>query len=698
MKKGEGDLTLQKAMDHLINMSEIDMENREETKESVDFLHLKEIDWANPKAALANEPLIKEILRTLRQYLEDLMQKERAQLQEDRDLQNGVRAMMALVEESVKKMDAYGAIAAAGRPISKLSEYKELRDFYLNVIVKEFGKELSLKVELEEENKEPQEHEIKNVEVVRQDREYELFFIRKEDGKPYFNKEFLRHLKVVGDCNQLIESLESEDPLPSLQVIQDKEVYEGANEILVSLLPHIDSFYKQRSKVKEIQLAKEISNALVALMMAAHSDNLLENNSDKGCISYYRDFHRYLRAAFSTEEYQVLLSNIQEDVEHLLLTLLHEISYFFFTRRGFSEESVLFIHKLIKRGKELGKEIQQENDIKDSFWNSFLENDTAIRYLLAQYPSGPLLKTFDVLCGEEKEKSFDPLKQGNFPYLLYSVVLDNTHTSVLRLPSPTCQFQVEESKVVPEFLGMLRYFQENASSNRHLLINLQSRISWAEQARSKKLEELSKESEFAPVIAIVTLPRETDFYFQINEYKVLNGAPLFIEELLQQMTEKKRGYYFFSGQEEKFLSFGKKIAVLIHHHFFSDKSSLSRQERMQFIDLFFYFLILALIEHTKCNSLSFTCKDAVDAGAAVSAGFYAFLHILSKEGRWSSKRKDFLLWLFYHSALVIRERAIEPICFTRTILALEILERKMDRAVHKAFKIPPIDFSVSDTE
>ncbi len=700
MKKGEGDLTLQEAIDHLINMSEIDMKDREETKEAIDSLTFKKIDWANPKAALANEPLIREIFLALRQYLKNLFETEREKLKEDRDVQNGLRAMMSLVEESVKKMDTYGAIAAAGRLVSHFPEYRELQDFYLNTVVKEFGREFSPELGFEEKAEELTEHEIKNVEAVRKDREYELFFIKREDGKPYFNKELLRHLKLVGNFDQLIESTESEDPLPQLKVIQDKEVYMGANDILASLLPYIDSFFKQRTQLKEIQLVKGISNSILAIMMAAHFDNLLENNSNKGCISYYNDFHSYLRATFSTEEYQVLITNaIQKDTEHFLLKIIHGLSYFFFTRSGFSEEAVTFIHKLIQKGKNLKKE-SPKIDIKDPFWKSFLENDQAIRHLLAQYPSGPLLKTFDVLCGEEKENSFDPLKLENFPFLLYPVILKDTHTSVLRLPSPTRQFQVEESKVVPEFLGMLRYFQEAKSSSRHLLINLQNRISWAEQARCKALENLSKESEFASVIAIVTLPRETDFYFQVKEYEVLNGAPLFIEELLRQMTTKKEGHYFFSEslQEAKVLSFTKKTAQLIHHHFFAEKSTLSRQERMQFIDLFFYFLVLALLEYTKCNSLSFTCKDAVDAGAAMSAGFYAFLRILSKERRWSKEKKDFLLWLFYYPALTVRERAIEPVCFTRTIFALEALEKKMSRAIHKAFEIPSIEFPVSDKQ
>lgn len=698
MDKSRGELTVMEAVDHLTKMSELDLSIPVEEKEVADILHISgDIDWANPKEVLAYEPLIKEIFRVLHHYLQELFDKERERLK-DPDTQRGIQALMLLASEAAQKMDKFSSLTGSEKMISKLKEYKELQKFYLNTIVRHLELHLPPEEEWEKnlgegapEHLEAQKRGIKDLESVRQDGEYELFFIKKENGKPYFNRDLLRHLKLVGNFDQLVESTESEDPLLWMKVLQDKEVHLGAIEILRLSRPYIDAFYRERISFKENAFVGAISKALMALMMAAHSDNLLESGSAKGCVSYYSDFHRYLRLALSSSEYRAIIATApesQEPFDHILLNLSHALCCFFFTRLSSREEAIDLIKKLTQRGESLQKEGPEENEAESAFWKSFLDSDSAIRYLLKHYPSGPLLKTLDALRGEEVQEGFDPLIQQNFPGQLYSFNLNDADVSVIRLPSPTHQIQIQECQVAEEFLGMLRYFKESQPAHRFLLVNLQDRTSWEDFARADALETLSKKAEFSSVFTVVSLPKQTDFYSQANEYEALNGAPLFIEQFLKQIDSGKECGYFFpdSIKPSELSAFCKETIHLIHHYLFGEQHTLTRRERMHFIELFYHFLALKLAELTECDILSFTCKDALDTGAAASAGFYAFLRLLTKGNKWSQAECDLLLWLFYCPALIVRERAIDPTRLKRAVLALEVFEKGLSKKARETFQ------------
>ncbi len=669
-------LSLMEAVDHLASMSEIGpTTTMQEGEESV--------NWASPKQALAHASLIQEVFRTLYHYLVELVEKEKERLKNP-ETARGVQALVLIAQEAVQKMDKYSVFGQSGRPLAKLSEYKQLQKFYEGTIAPLLELPSLPKEEGTVEGTVPlleiEKEGIKNLEAVRRDEEYELFFIQREDGKPYFNRDLLRHLKLVGNFDHLVESTQIEDPLLYAKVLQDKEVYLGACAILESARPLIDEFYRERPHAKESPYLGALSKTLMALMMAAHSDNLLENSGAKGCISYYSDFHKYLRQTLATNEHQEL--ETKEPFDRLLLTLTHQLCTLFFMRKGNGEEAISFIHKLIERGLILHPEKAEENlSTATPFWADFLKNDAAIRALFKQYPSGPLLKTLDALHENVAEEGFDPLGQENFPYELYSLLVDDLHVTVLRLPSPTAQKQIQKSEIAPEFLGMLREFKEKKA--RHLLINLQDRTSWEDHSRSERLEELSKEAEFASALTVVTFPKQTDFYFQQHEYESLNGAPVFIEQLLLQIAGGKQCGYFFpeSLPPKELVKFSKESAHLIHDHFFDGKESLTRAERIDFIELFFHFLVLKLIEWTRCDSLSFTCKDALDTGAAASASFYAICHLLSSGRQFKEKERDALLFLFYYPALVLRERAIDPKRLRRAVSVLDLFEQK-----HKGLK------------
>jgi hypothetical protein len=301
--------------------------------------------------------------------------------------------------------------------------------------------------------------------------------------------------------------------------------------------------------------------------------------------------------------------------------------------------------------------------------------------LLLKFPNGPLFKILDLIREEGQDDAsvpFDPIGQENLPCRIFQFARKEKTIDVLRCPSPIRQSLINKADIVDEFRGFLRALAILGGKKRHLLINLNDRTSWREFVRSQVLENLHKNAEFSQNYFAITLPKDTDFYHQNNEYLNLNRADDFLTALLDQIEGGEGCGYFFPAvwKKEEILNFCKAILPEIHTHFFHKKETLSRRNREDFIEIFYQFLILKAIEQLSPDTLSFTCKDGIDAGAAQGATFYGFIQFFG-EGCSSKEERDFLLWLFYTPALFVRERAIDPERLNRALSALERCETEI---------------------
>lgn len=659
MSEEDRELSIIDAMNLLSSMSEVDM-NEEDQKE-----YEGEINWNDPKQALKNIGLVGETFRVIHRYLQTILRKEEASLK-DPLTQKGIKSIMLLVGEAVKKMDQFAALYPGQyQPISHLKEYKELSKYYEEFILRQAPeiemlerqgtefKEFFEKIEIEKDK-------IKDLEAVRKDQNYELFFIKNENHKPYFSPSLLRHIRLMGNFDELVSSVEGEDdPFLKIRQLYDEELHAGAVETHKQAATYIDAFYKEAMRHRDNPLVALLNKALMGLRMAANSKNLIENESYKSCLEYYTDFQRFLREALQTEQYKHILAlEDGDELSHTLIQLTHVLCGLFFSRNEPKRDALQLIHHLIQRG---GKSSRT--------WE---ERDSNIREFLKQYPNGPLLKTFDIFQEEEYE-GFDPLAQQNFPCEQYAFGLGSIHITALRIPCPTKQVQIHEADVDPEFEGFLRYYKNQMAKDKHLLINLQDRTSWQEFSRSIALENLSKEAEFNETLFIVGLAKDTDFYNQINEYEQVTGAPVFLEQLEEQLNSKENCGWYFPELDKELKSFIKEAIQIVHLHFFDEKEQLSQEERQDFIEIFYLFLILKMVEKTRVDSLSFTCKDAIDTGAIQSALFYAAVSLLMD----SQPDKEQLLWLIYAPALLIRERAVDEARLKRGMRALDLFHERL---------------------
>ena len=174
------------------------------------------------------------------------------------------------------------------------------------------------------------------------------------------------------------------------------------------------------------------------------------------------------------------------------------------------------------------------------------------------------------------------------------------------------------------------------------------------------------------------MPKDTDFYYQNNEYLNLSNAKEFIKGFGEQLVSPEEYGFYLPPQLKKtdLTRFTEISLPLIHELFFDKKKTLSRHKREDFIEIFYQFLILKCIEMVEPTSISFTCKDAIDIGSAATASFYGFLKLLNSDFM-KKDEQDFLRWLLYTPALFIRERGIDPERLNRTLSMLQGFDRQM---------------------
>jgi hypothetical protein len=610
---------------------------------------------------------------------------------------DGIAAMMSLVGESAPKMSAYLAFRL-DKPLDQKVEEREsfvsLQRFFSDTFSKKIVGGIEGKDVWEKQFHESHSllmasgSDLKDFESLLRDKEYELFYITNEDGVPYLGRKLLRNLKLTVDFDTGSASFE-EDPFLKVKSILDRDLQASASQIVHACQSEMESFFKLSKEGLQSSFGSSLSKAAIALLLAANPRHLLQRTVGKSCSDYFGDFHRFLRLSLKSFEYQRWIgfsaAELNQEKDRML-DFVHKLCFAFFSRSsGVKQEAIGLIHRSMRRGEELqSKECLRR---AENIWDQLLLEDEKLRALLRQFPSGPLLKILDTIRHDEDGGviiPFDPLIQGNLPFLLYSLRNGKKKVDVLSFAAPVCQQAINQVEIVDEFRGFLRYMTSQGKGKKHLLVHLEDRLSWRESTRSQKLEQMEKNEHFSSSLMVMTLPKNTEFYHQKNRYREENSAVLFMKEFkLQLENPEQNGFYFPKAwMKEDLLHFAEQTFSWIHKHVFESKKDLSLQMREDFIELFYQMLVVEAIERFEVDSLSFTCKDSVDTGAYASAMFYGFLKEI-KGGLLEKENLDFVRYLFYWRALSVRERAADPEMFHRALSCLQVWHHAVSRGEMK---------------
>jgi hypothetical protein len=682
------------AIDNLTNMADLDLITIQEFKRSLQegkevYFFSKWLDLHSDEATIDN---IKATLRVIHDYLKESAKQDKEKIKDDKT-QKGMRAMMVLVDEATHKIDRWTDLFShktVERSIKECKEYQDLKEFYHKKLLKkirskEEEKDLWLDA-LEEQIGEIgtfEEKGLKDLQTVKDDKEYELFLIKKEDGKPFFNRNLLRHIKLVHDFDVILSSEFHEDPFVQMQKIREKTAFESAKDLKQKIDSELKTFLKVYPYLKNSECYIKLTYAFYALNLATSFYNLSEKQAKKGSDQYFCDFCYHLCDSFVASDYRALtdfhFDNLNQLMKDLLLfgyklcvELFHHV-----TAKG---PMVGFLNSLMGK---VGKGENEKFIESKQMWTGFLESNVHLRKVLSKYPNGPLFKLLDHFHLAENS-SFEPLLQQHMPNLLYKIESEHLTLDVLKIPSPTRQELINKAEGSLLFLNYLKGLPLIKNHPKIFFINLQDRTSWQDAARCQYIESLHTKAEYRHQLAVATFAKDTSFYHQTEEYLTLHEAKDFKKLLKEQIhSAQECGFYFIEDIDAKHItSFAHQCVELIHHHFFGDKESLSRKNRRDFIEIFYNFLLIKLLDIKKPTEGIFSCKDGVDTSATTSAGLYGFIKILSQDDSWSHEEVDFFLWMMHSSALLERERAVMQERFERVVQALAIVQAELE--VNKA--------------
>ncbi len=674
-KKKKGQITVLEAVDTISHLADLDVERPEQ------------VEWLDPAKMEENQAVIRDTFRTINSYLQHMYQKDRQELARPQT-QKGIHAMMQLAGEAVDKVGQYTELfKGAHAKDETITEFKKLQQFYLTKVFSKVQKER------QEEGWE-QEGEIyagggqadkegrqvlKDLDTVRQDQDYELFYITHDDGTPFYTSNLLRHLRMVGNFDETYVSAEREDLLSKLEAALDRDLHLSAQRVLHECSDLIDLFYKEALQHKDNEAILQITKSIMALLLAANPKNLRHNSPGKCSIDYWNDFITYLRLGMQTESYGKWRGESKlPELYQVSLKLMHRMSHVLFLRVGSRYEDLELIHSIA--GSAL--------NTAHSMWASLAEAEEKIVQALQNYPSGPLMKTLKMFRSQQEKMGFDPLLQNNAPGQFFTLTTEDIHTTIIHSPAPVQQTTLEKGEIASEFKGYLHALGDR----RHLYINLQDRTSWKAHLRCKLLEELSQKGEFSETLYLVTLPKDTDFYHQIKHFGEVSDAKKFCSTCIEQVLGGAEcGFYFPAGKTPK--AWVEPLVKFIHAQFFMNLEVLDRKQRLDFIEILYFFIILRYLDEQKPDVMNFSCKDGVDAGAAASAAFYGFTRMLSSKNPWTQNDRDGFLYALFVPALFVRHRSIDTRRTHRALSALEhfelVLKARRDEVLKGCAKILP---------
>jgi len=608
-------------------------------------------------------------------------------------LVEGINTIMVLVGEAAKNFEKFGTLF--NKRIAEFDEYKQLQNFYRNRVIKESFREFA-KISIPQERtrvgenilpeqvkaeeqlqellgaEEVEEvagvHILNDLDVIKRDHHYELFFLKNEAGHNFYTYELARTIKLACDFGEFAQEYFGDDPLLQIKNWEDKSLHLLASSILKNCRSRIEKFYREAMKYKEMDVVTCVHNALMALMMAAHARNLIRQFSLKGCHLYFHDFLMFLRETLNNREYQKFLmysTPASKPFFQDLLDLVHSLCFYLFTTSSFDEELKAALKQIIEHTKH--KKSDKLSQVPATA-------NQALTEALKKHPNGAVFKAVDIIR-EEEGQIFDPLHQGNIPGEEWSIVFNEERIACLRMPSPVLQEVIDKAYISQEF----KTFLSSLKAKEHLLfINYQDRTSWKEHARSVALEELARQAEFADGLTVVTLAKDTDFYNQTGHYQNVNEAEVFIDHFHQHLNDEITGYHFpFRLKKALFPKYTHDLLHQIHATLFESKDHLSFIERLNFIQLTYHFIELKLLEIIRPTYVNFGSKDGLDISGTTSAGLIALLTI-SQNKKWRDEEVSKLETILFGPTLMNRERVIHPERFERLLSMIQLLENKKD--------------------
>lgn len=694
-------ISLVEAVETLSSIADINVDRNVGVSESREFLlqnkpiSYKTIHWLKNKNRIESLDIIKGTFKVILDYLQNFYKKEYGQLHDPKTIE-GIKTIMVLVGEAAQKLDKYTDLfnQASNESVTNLNEYKKLREFYFKKVARKIdeGKvgEYILKLthhvfqpkgkikkqKLKGKRFDLSRHAAIDLENVKKDQDYELLLIRREDGKRFYNPRLIRNIKLVCDFGEYFKEAPKNEPLKNVDLLRDRIYQIMAKQLIEKLQQPIERYYNHAFRQKERDIVGDLNQALFALYLCANPANLLRNGPIKCSTLYFYDLQYFLRRALLSRGYLKLVTYPPKKSNKSgcsIVEFIHSLCYELYSSINGMREAMDFTLGIIDQAYRLYPEKKNGlMEVTESRWWREIYNDRIVlKEAIKNHQHGPLFKLLNLL-ERGALLNFDSILQDNIPHRFGDLFFGEYKINVLRVPAPIKQEFINKAVVNEEFKGFLRQCGSERFKKRHLMVNLQDRTSWQDYARAKALEHLQTRNAFQGTLDVFTLPIDTDFYYQLDPYNDQNHADLFKEQFVEHILSEDSGFWFPESISKIMTeAFMEHVVNAVHQVFFSARNVLTRPERLNFIQIAYFFIIFKALDHLRPDSISFVCKDGIDSGPALTAQFFALIKIFANE-ELEQEEVDFIKSVLFAPSTLVRERVphVEP--FNRVIEAIKV--------------------------
>lgn len=237
------------------------------------------------------------------------------------------------------------------------------------------------------------------------------------------------------------------------------------------------------------------------------------------------------------------------------------------------------------------------------------------------------LDTFAVICKRHppyskdawREKLHDPHFHGNIPYKLCKL----GNVQMIRMPNilrdlkpDTLANSPSDLHIIEEFYHFLNTVQ--AKKQIHLYVNLLSLVKHEEGRRmAEAIHAIECDVKYAECVRVITLDRDSDWYWQRGTENLIIPAEEFIQDFLSRLFNQGKGATFLWSQKLNLISWRNACETIlrcIHHDTFKDQQALNFQDRRDFIENCYARMIRRLFVEFNASSANITCMHSTDRG------------------------------------------------------------------------------------
>ena len=316
-------------------------------------------------------------------------------------------------------------------------------------------------------------------------------------------------------------------------------------------------------------------------------------------------------------------------------------------------------------------------------WQHFLKQvlcDTQVRSdniatAIKEYEEKIILK-FHGVRNSHGTKS-DLYLQGDMPCQLFTHILDKEIVTFIRTPNITTSTTTE-----PRQRGIMLEMEEYLGNCKMptLLVNFMHRLSDNEKELVKVVEHSETKSS---VFHVVSLDRNSDFYFQtgnfselnipkLNEAKVFIG--IFFNEMFSPDTPTSKYHWSPKTKLKEWSILVEATLLLVHQHYFGGMDILNHTERLEFIDIADLALIREYIKLQGIKHCFMSCRVSVDRDPTFYTGLDIFL-MRSNGIPITIEVVEKLMAKLFTPCLMMYHRLVMPEYLSRLKLVADRLQR-----------------------